>query len=246
MNIDGRPTDLETNASALAADLRTVTAGIPNGAAMAFSGGLDSSILLHLSPASTRPYVVGLHESRDILSAMESASWLHKDVTVFEVTEDQIIDAALNVRKIDPGIKITDLGFETVLYLTLSSISEDILVTGQGADEIFYGYHRFLSGNEGTNTSSMQKLLNITLPREKRMAESIGKQILTPYLEPAIVKYASMGPSLHIANGKNKIILRAAGAKLGVPGLICQREKKAAQYGSGVDRVLRKNFELLF
>jgi asparagine synthase (glutamine-hydrolysing) len=55
-----------------------------------------------------------------------------------------------------------------------------------------------------------------------------------------------MGPSLHIANGKNKIILRAAGAKLGVPGLICQREKKAAQYGSGVDRVLRKNFELLF
>ncbi|MCL4451997.1 MAG: asparagine synthase-related protein [Candidatus Thermoplasmatota archaeon] len=246
MNIDGTSTDLETNASRLAVALRSATADITGNAALAFSGGLDSSILLYLSPVSIHPYVVGIHESRDILSAMESASLLHKDVTVIEVTEDQVIEAALNVRKIDPDIRITDLGFETVLYLTLSGMSEDILVTGQGADEIFYGYHRFLSGKEDNNTSSMQKLLNITLPREKRIAESMGKQILTPYLEPSIVKYASLEPSSHIVNGKNKIILREAGARLGVPDYICQMEKKAAQYGSGVDRVLRKNKELLF
>ena len=238
--------DIQVIGSKLADDLRAVAIDIPDRSAIAFSGGLDSSILLHLSPKSIHPYVVGLPGSMDMQSARESASLMKRDIAIVEVDEDRILRAAFNVKKIDPGIAITDLGFETVLYLTLSGISEDLLVTGQGADEIFYGYHRFLTGDAGTNVSSIEKLLKITLPREKKIAESLGKKILTPYLDPEIMKYSSFDPSLQVKDGKNKLLLRAAGAKLGIPNTVCQKEKKAAQYGSGVDKVLRKNLDLLF
>jgi|YelNatPaOPRAMG01_1025707.scaffolds.fasta_scaffold01569_6 asparagine synthase (glutamine-hydrolysing) len=243
---DGSAYDIQTYVSELADALRAVVARIPDQSAIAFSGGLDSSILLYLSPKSIHPYVVGLPGSRDMLSARESAAMLERNVTAIEVTEDQILEAAFSIKKIDPEIVMTDLGFETVLYLALSEITEDILVTGQGADEIFYGYHRFLTVGGGTNLASIEKLLKITLPREKKIAESTGKKILTPYLDPAIMKYSSLDMSVHIRNGKNKILLRSAGMKLGIPEAVCQKQKKAAQYGSGVDKVLRKNRELLF
>jgi asparagine synthase (glutamine-hydrolysing) len=238
--------DIQMIGSRLADDLREATAYIPDKSAIAFSGGLDSSILLFLSPKSIHPYVVGLPGSSDVRSAMESASLLKKEITIIEVNQEQILKAAINVKRIDPEIALTDLGFETVLYLTLSGISEDILVTGQGADEIFYGYHRFLTGDAGTNLASLEKLLKITLPREKKIAESIVKKILTPYLDPEIMKYSSFDPSTQIKDGKNKALLRAAGAILGIPDALCKKEKKAAQYGSGVDKVLRRNRELLF
>ncbi|MGC8515807.1 MAG: asparagine synthase C-terminal domain-containing protein [Thermoplasmata archaeon] len=238
--------DIQEIGSKLADALLAVTAYIPERSAIAFSGGLDSSILLFLSPKSIHPYVVGLPGSMDVRSARESASLLKKDITIIEANEDQILKAAVSVKKIDPDIVITDLGFETVLYLTLSGISEDLLVTGQGADEIFYGYHRFLTGDAVTNLVSIEKLLKITLPREKMIADSLGKKILTPYLDPEIMKYSSFDPSTQIKDGKNKLLLRAAGAKLGIPDAVCKKAKKAAQYGSGVDKVLRKNRELLF
>ncbi len=238
--------DIQVIWSKLADDLRAVAIDIPDRSAIAFSGGLDSSILLYLSPMSIHPYVVGLPGSMDLRSAGESASLMKRDIAIIEVNEDLVLKAAFNVKKIDPDIAITDLGFETVLYLTLSAISEDLLVTGQGADEIFYGYHRFLTGGAGTNVASIEKLLKITLPREKKIAESLGKKILTPYLDPEIMKYSSVDPSMQVKDGKNKLLLRAAGAKLGIPNAVCQKEKKAAQYGSGVDKILRKNQELLF
>jgi asparagine synthase (glutamine-hydrolysing) len=242
---DGRGQDIQMIVSKLADALRAVTAGIPDRSALAFSGGLDSSTILYLSPKSIRPYVVGLPGSPDLLSARESAYLLKRDITIIEVDEDQILKAAFSVKKIDPEIMITDLSFETVLYLTLLAVREEQLVTGQGADEIFYGYHRFLTGETETNLASIEKLFKITLPREKKMAKSIGKKILMPYLDPNIMQYSSFDSSTHIKDGKNKILLRAAGLKLGIPDAVCQKEKKAAQYGSGVDKVLRKNRELL-
>ncbi len=241
----GNP-EVEELVSRLSLLLKQVTLKIPGGAAISFSGGLDSSILLYLSHSSAHAYVVGIPGSKDIQSAMDSAARLHRDLSVVEVSEYQVLEAAEKIIVIDPGITMRDLGFETVLYLTLSGIREDTLVTGQGADEIFYGYHRFLSGSSGTNDSNIRKLLYTTIPREKKIAESLHKRIIAPYLEDGIFEYSSLGIDKHIIEGINKFMLRSAALLIGVPREICIKEKKAAQYGSGVDRVLRKHKDRLF
>ncbi|EQD31486.1 glutamine-hydrolyzing asparagine synthase, partial [mine drainage metagenome] len=141
---------------------------------------------------------------------MDSAARLHRDLSVVEVSEYQVLEVAKKIMAIDPGITMKDLGFETVLYLTLSGIREDTLVTGQGADEIFYGYHRFLTGSSGTNDTSIRKLLNTTMPREKKIAESLHKKIIAPYLEDGIFEYSSLGIGKHIVEGTNKFLLRSA------------------------------------
>ena len=79
--------------------------------------------------------------------------------------------------KIDKKITKLELGYELVLFILMDYISEKYVVTGQGADELFYGYHRFLDNPKLRNDSYLNRLLNVTLPREKKMAEYYDKEL---------------------------------------------------------------------
>jgi asparagine synthase (glutamine-hydrolysing) len=60
-----------------------------------------------------------------------------------------------------------------------------------------------------------------------------------PFESETLVKYAtSMPVSFKIADGVRKAVLRRAGAALGVPEEIAGAPKKAAQYSSGVQRLV--------
>ncbi len=217
--------------------LKRAAASIPEASAIAYSGGLDSSILFHLSNA-LKAYTFGLAGSHDIQSAKNHSALLHKEVIVKEVSRDLIAKAADIVVSIDADIKANELGYETLLCLALMHIESDVLVTGQGADEIFYGYKRFMS-NEENNEKSIQKLFDVTLPREKKIAQYMGKRLITPYLEGEILNFAKLPKSAHIVEGTNKFLLRRAAVVLGLPVEIAMQPKKAAQFGSGLDRVIR-------
>ncbi|MEM3676465.1 MAG: asparagine synthase-related protein, partial [Thermoplasmataceae archaeon] len=115
------------------------------------------------------------------------------------------------------------------------------LVTGQGSDEIFYGYRRFTDGRESTNISALEKLSRTTLPRERRIAEYFGKEVRMPYLESGIQSIPSaMSRELNLRDGGNKQILRQVATLAGLPEELVKRPKKAAQYGSGIMKVMRK------
>lgn len=216
-----------------------VMENIPFNSAIGFSGGIDSSLLLYLGRTKLVPYNVSLPGSRDYLNAELVSKRLglkfkHLDLSGIDVRA--YVDI---VRRIDPQISKADLGYETVLAILLDRIDQGILVTGQGSDEIFYGYRRFMDQKGLTNEGHMQKLLTLTLPRERKIAEYFGRRLIAPYLESGISELLSNIPKeMHVSDSMNKLILRRAAVFLGFPQDLAQLPKKAAQYGSGILKLL--------
>ena len=219
----------------------------PSSLALAFSGGIDSSFLLSFAHEDTVPYVVGIKGSPDIARARESAALLGRKLHEIVLLPKDVISYARKVVEIDPGIDFRDLGFETVLAAALDHIGCSGLITGQGADEIFYGYARFLSNPDQDNSHALKKLFSKTLPREKKIASHFEKRLICPYLESGIWEIPGINRrDLNINGSMNKAILREAALSSGISPDIALRPKKAAQYGSGVMKILKREIGSLY
>lgn len=209
-------------------------------ASMAYSGGLDSSVLLALGPRTVVPYTLGDEGSRDYSNSSEGSSKLgFKAVSVplALVDLDKYVEI---VRAIDPGIRKKDLGYEVVLAILLDNMREDEVITGQGADEIFYGYGIFRENTRMDNSLHMKKLYGETLPREAAIAEYFGKKLITPYLSSGIQGIMEkVERETNFTGECNKAVLRSAAILAGMPLDIAARKKTAAQYGSGLMKKIR-------
>ncbi|MEM0157175.1 MAG: asparagine synthase-related protein [Thermoplasmataceae archaeon] len=218
----------------------TIPGIIPPDSALGFSGGIDSSLLNFIMGNRLHPYNVSVPGSRDFSNATMVSERLkftftHINPSGLDIKKyrDMVFDA-------DPGISESDIGYEVVLAVLLDSIKEDYLVTGQGSDEIFYGYRRFMDNPDLSNEAHMAKLYASTLPREKKLASALGKKLITPYLSPGIVKMMEgVRRESNIRGNVNKYVLRQAAVCLGYPIDLAMIPKKAAQYGSGIQKLIR-------
>ena len=209
--------------------------------ALAFSGGLDSGILAYLlRDCNVKFYTVGIEGSMDIQNALNAAELLGIEVESIEINENDVLEGLLFLKRVDPEINALESSFELPLYFVLSYAYEDNIMTGQGSDELFGGYAKYLENSQLMN-EDLNRLLVKTKPREMRMAALLGKDLITPYLEKRVMEFAINTPlEMKIKNGIRKYILREAARILGVPKSIVEREKKAAQYGSGVWKIMKK------
>ncbi len=212
---------------------------IPEGSALGFSGGIDSSFLLYLSSGKLTPYNVSIEGFRDHINASRVAGTLGIKFAHIDLHRVDVRKYLGILLDIDPAISRSDVGFELILAILLGSVHEECVVTGQGSDEIFYGYRRFSDDPLLTNAGHLEKLFNITLPRERRLADYFGKKLLTPYLDPGIRELAaSIQRHEHTDSSGNKKMLREAARLMGYPEELSQVPKKAAQYGSGIMKML--------
>lgn len=220
-----------------------IMAGGP--AAIMFSGGLDSGLLALLAGRHGVPrlYTVGLKGSHDMLMSEEAAMSLGLPWSPLVLAPEDIIDACRellrNVRIASP----VTLSFELPLHIISSRAEEGMLISGQGADELFGGYARYLEMSAEDALRSMSddlvKLLGEIIPLEDTIASRYLKRVGRPFLDTQVRKIAaSMPVAEKIQGGVRKVPLRSAARSLGSE-LIASREKKAAQYGSGLMKVLR-------
>lgn len=210
-------------------------------AALAFSGGLDSTLLMALSMYRLKAYTVGYSDSHDIERARHVSDLLGFRIREIILDDQDLREAISVIRTIDPSIGRSEIGYEIVLYYTLSGIKEDHLVTGQGADEIFYGYRRFIDNPDLENGEYLDRLLHKTLPRENDIAAGFSKSLVTPYLEPVIVNaFSGLPRDVNVNGNVNKIQIRNLAKESGLPEEIWGFRKKAAQYGSGVQKRLNR------
>ncbi len=206
---------------------------------LSFSGGLDSTLLLYLSGMTLKPVVAGFNGSHDVERAMEVSNILGITLKKIILDDIDLKDHIKRIKDIDPSVKRQEIGYELVLSVVLENSGGNAVVTGQGADEIFYGYHDLVI-SQISNLEHLHRLVERTLPREKKMAEEMGKELITPYLDEKIVDICSKIPrSHHVSNGTGKLVLRSIAKLSGVPESLYQYPKKAAQYGSGIDRFLK-------
>ncbi len=209
--------------------------------AISYSGGLDSTLLLYISNFSFNPYTTGYSNSRDIKNSDDVSRILNFNVNKI-ILDNVNINSYLNdLMKIDKNIKKSEIGYELVLFITLDYISEKYVVTGQGADELFFGYRRFIDDPSLGNDLYIKRLIGVTLPRERKMADYYNKELITPYLSDEIMKLRNdITKEKNIINGVNKMMLRNIAKNIGLPEDIYLKNKKAAQYGSGISNALRK------
>ncbi len=118
------------------------------------------------------------------------------------------------------------------------------LVCGQGADELFLGYahYRNLSAEDAEQRSleDMTRLREDDWPRTARLAEVVGKSIVAPYLSPSFEEAVRRVPiDLRLPGAHPKQFLREWAMSRGLPPQLAGRPKKALQYGSGVDALVR-------
>jgi len=208
--------------------------------ALAFSGGLDSTVLLRASSGKLRPYTLGTASSVDVKNASSVSRLLDVQLRIIELDNINIAEYVDIIKKIDPSISRLDLTYELVLAILLDRIPEKVVFTGQGADELFFGYSKFREFEKMDNKEEMDKLMNKTFPREQKIADYFNKDLKTPFLSPGIIECLhGTSKEDHLNRQTNKIILRIVAELLELPYDVVNVPKKAAQYGSGISKLLK-------
>ena len=115
------------------------------------------------------------------------------------------------------------------------------ILAGQGADELFAGYSRYL--HTATLAEDMERdflALPRQLSRDQAVAGLFGAYFSLPYMDCRVVRAARAIPAeMLIVDGVRKRPLREVAA-CHLPESIAWQEKKAMQYGSGVMREIER------
>ena len=212
---------------------------------ISFSGGIDSTLVALLAKKYTNVELiaVGIKGSHDIEAAKSAAKLIDLNVNVKEINEDELLSEALILQK---KLNLTQFEVEFMLpfWIAAKNAQNPILMCGQGADEVFGGYARFRESKNIPNLSKETESLLKKIPkREKIIAEIFGVELSCPYLANKVIEVSKFySQEEHIGtHGKEK--LREAAIKLGLPEKIANRKKKAAQYGSGSQKILKKKIK---
>lgn len=211
--------------------------------AILFSGGIDSSILAVLSDAPL--FTCGLEGSQDILFSREAGRLLKKEIQEFIVTEKDIKEAIPEVLSLIEEKTLFNLELGLLLYFACRECDNSILISGQGADELFGGYYKYkkIFNQKGDIKALMRRdleALYLALERDGQIAERFTKTIRYPYLALSVVERALGIPAHYLFTPQRKAFLRKVASLLVLPEKIISRPKKALQYGSGIHRIVRK------
>ncbi|MGP6219916.1 asparagine synthase-related protein [Caldiplasma sukawensis] len=230
--------DISIEANFLIEKLREQMDSVPEGTALAFSGGVDSMLLKIIYGEKIKPYNLSFKNFPDREFCKKLSEKLNFSINFLDIEEIDVKESVDFLKNKFSGISNLDISFESLLVIFLKKIDEKYIMTGQGADELFYGYAKFFDGREIDNSNSVNKLINETLSREKKIAEHFGKKLICPYLSADIFKhFFTIGEEMKKTG--NKTVIREALKKLGMPDFVYLRKKKAAQYGSGIWKNMR-------
>ncbi len=224
-----------------------------------FSGGLDSSYLALLLkeisenvPLKIKLYAVGVEGSKDVEAAIYASKFLNMDLEICTLTEEMIREALPSVVNAIGDDNLMKVGVGLTTYFATKMAAKDninVAISGQGADELFGGYKRYLESfvNDTLNYDIREDISNmyhVNLERDEACSMLNSVEIRLPFLDKKLVELALNIPdnkkivSMH--DDMRKSILRKLAFEEGLDYEIAYRPKKAAQYGTGIDKVLRK------
>jgi len=209
---------------------------------VALSGGVDSALVARL--AGRECVVVGMAGSHDILHARKAAEEfglkLHEHIIDPTAIEEALAAVLAVIPKRDP----VNASIAATLYFVCQWAGrhgQRRILAGQGADELFGGYSRYLETD--TLASDMEKDfqgLALQLCRDQAVAGLHDTCFSLPYMDCRVVTAARNIPAeMRVSGGVRKRPLREVAGRYMSPA-IAQYEKKAMQYGSGVMKEIEK------
>ncbi len=224
-----------------------------------FSGGVDSSYLALLLKEISENialkitlYAVGVEDSKDLEAAIYASKSLNLPLEICEVTEDMIREALPQVVGAIGDDNLMKVGVGLTTYFATGMVARDgvkVAISGQGADELFGGYKRYLKSfvNDELNfelRSDISNMYHVNLERDDACSMLNSVELRLPFLDKNLVELVLNIPdnkkivSMH--DDMRKSFLRKLAFEDGLAYDIAYRPKKAAQYGTGIDKILRK------
>ena len=214
-----------------------------NEGAVAFSGGVDSALIAGL--AGLPCVAVGLRGSHDIARAAAAARMMGLDLAIVTPTEEEVAEALREVVRVipDPTNPI-DASIAATLSFVAAWAGENghtRILAGQGADELFGGYARYLSSPDLAAELERDVMDHgRQRARDQAVAALHGAYFSMPYLDTRVVRAARAIPAGEkVRGGVRKHPLRTV-AERHIPAEIARAEKKAMQYGSGIWRTMHQ------
>ncbi|HEX5399618.1 MAG TPA: asparagine synthetase B [Verrucomicrobiae bacterium] len=222
-----------------------------------FSGGIDSVLVAHLVRQAGVPftcYTVGCGENAtDLAWARDVARRLDFPLREAILTPEE-------VEKLIPEI-ITDIEDHSLNQVEVAvpiyvanrmaqEAGERVMLTGQGADELFGGYSWYsrVAAAEGYESFVRRSwedtglLYKECLEREDKIAMAHSMELRVPFLDPEVVRVAfRIAPELKVQTGEDRLgkrIHREFCRSTGIPEDIAWRVKEAAQHGANVHDTL--------
>lgn len=215
--------------------------------AVAFSGGLDSGIVAAITKEyarSVKLYTAGVQDAYDVLESRDVAAKLGIEWEHILISESDLEDCIRDMIGVTGTVNPITLSFEIPLYYVSKTVKEKFIIGGQGADELFAGYSKYVGLPKDEfrdlREADMARLFNETLEHERMVSEHFGKTVLYPYLDKEVMDVVGKIDMADLIPGDvRKENLRKVAENIGQPE-VAAKKKKAAQYGSGAMNLFRK------
>ncbi|MFZ0891239.1 MAG: asparagine synthase C-terminal domain-containing protein [Thermoplasmata archaeon] len=212
-----------------------------------FSGGLDSSFLAAFLSRKWQVTLesIGVAGSPDALAAREGAELLGLPWLSHEIGGDDLRRIRLRFHHEFDGLREPRRGVAVAFALALELASKPILVCGQGADELFFGYAHYrglsIPSRLRRRAEDLERLEHDDWPLAQRLAGACGRRVVAPFLDPQFVRLILQLPEGVAAEGlETKPLLRAWARERGLSATLAGRPKRALQYGSGISKLLEQ------
>ena len=258
----------KTMASAVAAYEKTLIAAMKKRTqdvqriGIIFSGGIDSVLVAYLASKMVPEvicYTCGVEGSSDLEFAYQIADTLGLKLRVNELSQDKVEQLVPEIIRVIEESNAGQIEVALPVYGAVELAKKDgirIMLTGQGADELFAGYNWYscVAEREGYRklrrrmAQDLSLLYKETLEREDKITMAHSIELREPFLDLFVIQ-TSMETDLRLnvrpSDRFGKRVHRKLAEKLGIPHDIAFRVKEAAQHGSGMhdmlEAVARKN-----
>jgi len=227
-------------------------------AAVAFSGGLDSSLMAALAKTrgmDARLVSVSMEGQPELQFTRAAAEALGLPLQLQTYPVKDVEKVLPRVLWIIEEPSLVKVAIAIPLYWTAeiaARLGYKVLLAGQGGDELFGGYHRYLQVYKQGGVEAMREALyrdvvashETNFQRDYPVCAFHGVELRLPFTDLELMDFSlSLPVNLKIESeedGLRKRVLRRVAQLLAMPEFIVNHPKRAVQYATGVDKALRR------
>jgi asparagine synthase (glutamine-hydrolysing) len=226
--------------------------------AVAFSGGLDSSLVAYLASklgVKVNLLHVSMENQAETEEAIEASNDLNLPLQVHlfkdSDVEKTLPEAVALIEEADPIKASVGLSF----YWAAEEAAEagfKVMLAGQGADELFGGYQRYVTeyckdGGEAVRKTMFNDVVRIhesNLERDLKITSFHDVELRLPFASFELAEFALSLPLECKMEQKpdtlRKLVLRKVALNVGMPASVVDKPKKAVQYSTGINNAIKR------